>query len=192
MRAFIELLSGIYRDLGFASFDIKFSTARRARGLRRGLGQGRSALEKATRVRIDYEVDPGEGAFYGPKLDFKLTDAIGRDWQCGTFQADFNLPERLDATYIGADGEKAPPRHAAPRDPGQLRALHRHPDREHAGKLPFWLAPRQVVVASIVSEADDFVPRVAALKAAGCGPRPTSATRRSTTRSASIRWARCR
>jgi threonyl-tRNA synthetase len=96
-EAFIDLLSGIYRDAGFASFDIKLSTRPEVRvGSDEIWDKAESALEKAIlSVRNDYEIDPGEGAFYGPKLDFKLTDAIGREWQCGTFQADFNLPERL-------------------------------------------------------------------------------------------------
>jgi threonyl-tRNA synthetase len=117
-----------------------------------------SALEKAIlSVRNDYEIDPGEGAFYGPKLDFKLTDAIGREWQCGTFQADFNLPERLDATYIGPDGEKHRPVMLHRAILGSFERFIGIMIENYAGKLPFWLAPRQVVVASIVSEADDFV-----------------------------------
>jgi threonyl-tRNA synthetase len=157
--AFIELLSGIYRDAGFASFDIKFSTRPEVRaGLRRDLGQGGSALEKAIlSVRNDYEIDPGEGAFYGPKLDFKLTDAIGREWQCGTFQADFVLPERLDANYIGPDGEKHRPVMLHRAILGSFERFIGILIENYAGKLPFWLAPRQVVVASIVSEADAFV-----------------------------------
>jgi threonyl-tRNA synthetase len=107
MRRLHRLLSGIYADAGFASFDIKLSTRPEKRvGSDEIWDKAESALEKAIlSVRNDYELDPGEGAFYGPKLDFKLTDAIGREWQCGTFQADFNLPERLDANYIGPDGE---------------------------------------------------------------------------------------
>jgi threonyl-tRNA synthetase len=128
-----------------------------------------SALEKAIlSVRNDYEIDPGEGAFYGPKLDFKLTDAIGREWQCGTFQADFNLPERLDANYIGPDGEKHRPVMLHRAILGSFERFIGIMIENYAGKLPFWLAPRQVVVASIVSEADDFVQEaVATLTAAG-------------------------
>ena len=128
-----------------------------------------AALERAIlSVRNDYELDPGEGAFYGPKLDFKLTDAIGREWQCGTFQADFNLPERLDATYIGADGDKHRPVMLHRAILGSFERFIGIMIENYAGKLPFWLAPRQAVVASIVSDADPFVNEVvAALKAAG-------------------------
>ncbi|MEO1788408.1 MAG: threonine--tRNA ligase, partial [Pseudomonadota bacterium] len=111
---------------------------------------------------------PGEGAFYGPKLDFKLTDAIGREWQLGTFQADFVLPERLDATYIGADGEKHRPVMLHRAILGSFERFIGIMIENYAGRLPFWLAPRQVVVASIVSDADDFVQEVVAtLKARG-------------------------
>lgn len=128
-----------------------------------------AALEKAIlSVRNDYEIDPGEGAFYGPKLDFKLTDAIGREWQCGTFQADFNLPERLDASYIGADGEKHRPVMLHRAILGSFERFIGILIENYAGKLPFWLAPRQVVVASIVSDADGFVQEVTdTLTAAG-------------------------
>ncbi|MEM1065087.1 MAG: threonine--tRNA ligase [Pseudomonadota bacterium] len=167
---FIELLSGIYRDTGFTSFDIKLSTRPEVRvGSDDIWDKAESALEKAIlSVRNDYEVDPGEGAFYGPKLDFKLTDAIGREWQCGTFQADFNLPERLDANYIGADGEKHRPVMLHRAILGSFERFIGIMIENYAGKLPFWLAPRQVVVASIVSDADAYVHEaVAALKAAG-------------------------
>src|SRR6056297_2421683 len=133
--SFIELLSGIYKDAGFSSFDIKLSTRPEVRvGSDEIWDKAETALEKAIlSVRNDYEIDPGEGAFYGPKLDFKLTDAIGREWQCGSFER-----------FIGIMIEN------------------------YAGRLPFWLAPRQVVVASIVSEADEYVQEaVGALTAAG-------------------------
>ncbi|MEO0359321.1 MAG: His/Gly/Thr/Pro-type tRNA ligase C-terminal domain-containing protein, partial [Pseudomonadota bacterium] len=108
------------------------------------------------------------GAFYGPKLEFVLTDAIGRDWQCGTHQVDFVLPERLDATYVGEDGNKHRPVMLHRACLGSFERFIGILIEEHAGKLPFWLAPRQVVVASIVSDADDFVHEtVAALKAQG-------------------------
>ena len=113
-------------------------------------------------------MNPGEGAFYGPKLEFVLTDAIGRDWQCGTHQVDFVLPERLDATYVGADGGKHRPVMLHRATLGSFERFIGILIEEHAGKLPFWLAPRQVVVASIISDADDYVHEVvAALKAAG-------------------------
>jgi len=167
---FIDLLSGIYRDTGFAKFDIKFSTRPETRvGSDEVWDKAEAALERAIlSVRNDYEIDPGEGAFYGPKLDFKLTDAIGREWQCGTFQADFNLPERLDAAYIGADGEKHRPVMLHRAVLGSFERFIGILIENYAGKLPLWLAPRQVVVASIVSDADDYVHEVvAALRAAG-------------------------
>ncbi|MFW5654689.1 MAG: threonine--tRNA ligase [Roseicyclus sp.] len=168
--AFIDLLSGIYKDAGFARFDIKLSTRPEVRvGSDEIWDKSEAALEKAIlSVRNDYEIDPGEGAFYGPKLDFKLTDAIGREWQCGTFQADFNLPERLDASYIGPDGEKHRPVMLHRAILGSFERFIGIMIENYAGRLPFWLAPRQVVVASIVSEADSFVREaVAALTQAG-------------------------
>ena len=167
---FISLLSSIYEDTGFGSFDIKLSTRPEVRvGSDEVWDKAESALEKAIlSVRNDYEIDPGEGAFYGPKLDFKLTDAIGREWQCGTFQADFNLPERLDANYIGADGEKHRPVMLHRAILGSFERFIGILIENYAGKLPLWLAPRQVVVASIVSDADDYVREVVArLQSAG-------------------------
>jgi len=167
---FIDLLSNIYRDAGFTSFDIKLSTRPEVRvGSDEVWDKAETALEKAIlSVRNDYEVDPGEGAFYGPKLDFKLTDAIGREWQCGTFQADFNLPERLDASYIGADGDRHRPVMLHRAILGSFERFIGIMIENYAGKLPLWLAPRQVVVASIVSDADPFVNEVVeALNAAG-------------------------
>jgi threonyl-tRNA synthetase len=168
--SFIELLSNVYRDAGFQSFDIKLSTRPETRvGSDEIWDKAEDALEKAIlSVRNDYEIDPGEGAFYGPKLDFKLTDAIGREWQCGTFQADFNLPERLDATYIGADGEKHRPVMLHRAILGSFERFIGIMIENYSGRLPFWLAPRQVVVASIVSDADPYVAEVVdALKAQG-------------------------
>ncbi|MBF9035544.1 threonine--tRNA ligase [Rhodobacterales bacterium HKCCE2091] len=168
--AFIDLLSGIYRDAGFPTFDIKLSTRPEVRvGSDEVWDKAEAALEKAIlSVRNDYEIDPGEGAFYGPKLDFKLTDAIGREWQCGTFQADFNLPERLDATYVGPDGEKHRPVMLHRAILGSFERFIGIMIENYAGRLPFWLAPRQVAVASIVSEADETVLNIVGrLKAAG-------------------------
>ncbi|MCR9087221.1 MAG: threonine--tRNA ligase [Rhodobacteraceae bacterium] len=173
--AFIDLLSTIYRDTGFGSFDIKLSTRPEVRvGSDEVWDKAEAALEKAIlSVRNDYEVDPGEGAFYGPKLDFKLTDAIGREWQCGTFQADFNLPERLDATYVGADGEKHRPVMLHRAILGSFERFIGILIENYAGKLPFWLAPRQIVVASIVSDADPYVHEVVGrLRAAGLRAEP--------------------
>ncbi|GAA3870074.1 threonine--tRNA ligase [Celeribacter arenosi] len=159
---FIALLSDIYRDTGFTKFDIKLSTRPDVRiGSDEQWDKAETALEQAIlTVRNDFEIDPGEGAFYGPKLDFKLTDAIGREWQCGTFQADFQLPERLDASYIAADGDKHRPVMLHRAILGSFERFIGILIENYAGKLPFWLAPRQVVVASIVSDADDYVAEV--------------------------------
>jgi threonyl-tRNA synthetase len=167
---FLGLLSSVYADLGFQKFDIKLSTRPDVRvGSDEIWDKAESALERAIlKVRNDFEVDPGEGAFYGPKLDFKLTDAIGREWQCGTFQADFNLPERLDAEYVGEDGNKHRPVMLHRAILGSFERFIGILIENYAGKLPFWLAPRQVVVASIVSDADAYVKEVVGiLRAAG-------------------------
>jgi threonyl-tRNA synthetase len=167
---FIELLSSVYKDLGFEKFDIKLSTRPDVRvGSDEIWDKAEGALEKAIQsLGLPYEVNPGDGAFYGPKLDFKLTDAIGREWQCGTFQCDFNLPMRLGAEYVGEDGGKHRPVMLHRAVLGSFERFIGILIENYAGKLPFWLAPRQVVVASIVSDADDYVREVtAALKAAG-------------------------
>ncbi len=168
--AFIAFLSGIYKDLGFEKFKVKFSDRPEKRsGSDEVWDKAEAALLAATRAAgIEPELNPGEGAFYGPKLEFVLTDAIGRDWQCGTHQVDFVLPERLDATYIGEDGAKHRPVMLHRATLGSFERFIGILIEEHAGKLPFWLAPRQVVVATIVSDADDYALEVvAALKAAG-------------------------
>ncbi|TVQ54545.1 MAG: threonine--tRNA ligase [Rhodobacteraceae bacterium] len=168
--AFIELLSGIYRDMGFSGFDVKLSTRPEQRvGSDEIWDKAESALENAVRkVTNDYEIDPGEGAFYGPKLDFKLTDAIGREWQCGTFQADFNLPERLGAEYVAEDGSKKRPVMLHRAVLGSFERFLGIVIENCAGRFPMWLAPKQAVVATIVSDADPYAAEVvAALKAAG-------------------------
>ena len=167
---YIEFLTSIYKDLGFEKFRVKFSDRPETRsGSDEVWDKAEAALLKATRAAgIEPEMNPGEGAFYGPKLEFVLTDAIGRDWQCGTHQVDFVLPERLDATYVGADGGKHRPVMLHRATLGSFERFIGILIEEHAGKLPFWLAPRQVVVASIISDADDYVHEVvAALKAVG-------------------------
>ncbi|SEF57436.1 threonine--tRNA ligase [Jhaorihella thermophila] len=167
---FIRFLGRIYADLGFPEFKVKFSDRPETRaGSDAVWDKAEEALLSATRkAGIEPELNPGEGAFYGPKLEFVLTDAIGRDWQCGTFQVDFVLPERLDATYVGADGAKHRPVMLHRATLGSFERFIGILIEEHAGKLPFWLAPRQVVVASITSEADDYVHEVVAtLRAAG-------------------------
>ncbi len=167
---FIDFLSGVYKDLGFEHFEIMFATRPEKRvGSDESWDQVENALENAIKATGHaYTLDPGEGAFYGPKLDFKLTDAIGRIWQCGTFQVDPNLPERLGATYIGEDGAKHRPYMLHRACLGSFERFIGILIENSAGKLPFWLAPRQVVVASITSEADEYVAEVVAeLQAAG-------------------------
>jgi threonyl-tRNA synthetase len=168
--SFIGLLSSIYRDLGFTKFDVKLSTRPDVRvGSDEIWDKAETALENAVRkVTNDYQIDPGEGAFYGPKLDFKLTDAIGREWQCGTFQADFNLPVRLGAEYVGEDGAKHRPVMLHRAILGSFERFIGILIENYAGRMPFWLAPRQIVVAAIVSDADDYVNEVVdRLRAAG-------------------------
>jgi threonyl-tRNA synthetase len=167
---FIDFLAGIYRELGFPDFEIRFATRPEKRvGTDESWDYVEGALENAIKaVGRDYTLEPGDGAFYGPKLDFYLTDAIGRVWQCGTFQVDPNLPERLGATYIAADGAKHRPFMLHRACLGSFERFIGILIEEHAGRLPFWLAPRQVVVASIVSDADDYVREVVdALRARG-------------------------
>jgi threonyl-tRNA synthetase len=167
---FIDFLSGVYKDLGFEKFEIMFATRPEKRvGTEESWDHVEAALENAIKATGNaYTLDPGEGAFYGPKLDFKLTDAIGRVWQCGTFQVDPNLPERLGSNYISEEGTKTRPYMLHRACLGSFERFIGILIENSAGKLPFWLAPRQVVVASIVSEADNFVlETVAALKAVG-------------------------
>ncbi len=172
---FIALLGSVYADLGFPSFDIKLSTRPEQRvGSDEIWDKAEAALESAIRkITNDYEVDPGEGAFYGPKLDFKLTDAIGREWQCGTFQADFNLPERLDAEYVDASGEKRRPVMMHRAILGSFERFLGILIENCAGRFPLWLAPTQAVVATIVSDADGYAAEVvSALRAAGLRVEP--------------------
>jgi threonyl-tRNA synthetase len=167
---FIDFLSGVYKDLGFEKFEIMFATRPEKRvGSKESWDHVESALENAIKATGNaYTLDPGEGAFYGPKLDFKLTDAIGRVWQCGTFQVDPNLPERLGANYIAEDGNKHRPYILHRACLGSFERFLGILIENFAGRLPLWLAPRQVVVVAIVSDADEYcLEVVAALKAAG-------------------------
>ncbi len=161
---FINLLASVYKDLGFDGFEIKFSTRPDVRiGSDEAWDKVEGMLEAAIKsAGVPYTIDPGEGAFYGPKLDFKLTDAIGRKWQCGTFQVDPNLPDRLGAEYIGEDGAKHRPYMLHRAILGSFERFIGILIENYAGKMPFWMAPRQVVVASIVSDADAFVNEVVA------------------------------
>ena len=155
---FIEFLSDLYADLGFKEFDIKLSTRPEMRvGSDEIWDKAEDALEAAIKnLGYPYRIDEGDGAFYGPKLDFVLTDAIGREWQCGTFQLDFNLAERLDAKYVGEDGKKHTPVMIHRAVLGSFERFIGILIENYAGKLPFWLAPQQVVVASIISEVNDY------------------------------------
>ena len=160
---FIEFLSSLYSDLGFKEFDIKLSTRPEMRvGSDEIWDKAEAALESAIKnLGYPYRIDEGDGAFYGPKLDFVLTDAIGRDWQCGTFQLDFNLAERLDAQYVGEDGNKHYPVMIHRAVLGSFERFIGILIENYAGKLPFWLAPKQVVVASIVSDVNDYAEEIA-------------------------------
>jgi len=162
-KLFIDFLSNIYRDLGFADFKVLFSDRPETRaGADEVWDKSEEALLSATRAAgIEPGRNPGEGAFYGPKLEFVLTDAIGRDWQCGTLQVDFVLPERLDANYVGEDGAKHRPVMLHRATLGSFERFIGILIESHAGKLPFWLAPRQVVVASIITDANDWAEEVA-------------------------------
>ena len=169
-KRFIDFLSNVYKDLGFASFSVKFSDRPETRaGSDDVWDRAEEALKKATiSAGCDFTLNPGEGAFYGPKLEFVLTDAIGRDWQCGTLQVDFVLPERLEANFIAEDGDKHRPVMLHRACLGSFERFIGILIEEHAGKLPFWLAPRQVVVAAIVTDANDYVLEVVeALKSVG-------------------------
>ncbi len=174
-RAFCELLDAVYRDLGFADYMVKLALRPDNRAgddalWDRAEGDLREALKLAGLMedRFQFEELPGEGAFYGPKLEFHLTDAIGRTWQCGTLQLDYVLPERLDASYVGADGERHRPVMLHRAILGTFERFLGILIEHHAGRFPLWLAPVQAVVATIVSDADDYAVEVAAkLKAAG-------------------------
>ena len=169
-KKFIEFLSAVYQDLGFTEFAIKFSDRPEKRaGSDEVWDKAEAALRNATQAAgYAFELNPGEGAFYGPKLEFVLTDAIGRDWQCGTLQVDFVLPERLDANYIGQDGSKHRPVMLHRAVLGSFERFIGILIESFEGKLPFWLAPRQVVVASIITDANEYcTDLVAQLNAAG-------------------------
>jgi threonyl-tRNA synthetase len=165
---FITLLSQIYADFGFPDFRIKFSDRPEARiGSDELWDQAEGALREACAIAgVEYELNPGEGAFYGPKLEFVLRDAIGRDWQCGTLQVDPNLPERLDAEYVGEDGARHTPMMLHRAILGSFERFLGILIEQYAGRFPLWLAPVQAVVATIVSDADDYAREVAAALAA--------------------------
>jgi threonyl-tRNA synthetase len=160
--AFCELLRSIYKDMGFEVARVRLADRPPVRaGSDSVWDKAESALHDALKAAgLKYDMNPGDGAFYGPKMEFYLRDAIGREWQCGTLQVDFVLPERLDAAYVGEDGQKHRPvmLHRA-----ILGTLHRFIGimvEHYAGKFPLWMAPVQAVVATITNDADDYAREV--------------------------------
>ena len=169
VRLFCDLLDSIYKDLGFASYAVKLALRPDNRfGSDEMWDKAESDLREAVRLAgratADYgwEELPGEGAFYSPKLEFHLTDAIGRTWQCGTIQLDYVLPDRLDASYVGEDGQRHRPVMLHRAILGTFERFIGILIEHHAGRFPLWLAPVQAVVATIVSDADDYAREVAA------------------------------
>lgn len=176
VQQFCELLDSVYRDLGFEDYAVKLALRPEKRfGTEEMWDQSEDELRKAVlgsnlsdSIKAKFEELPGEGAFYAPKLEFHLTDAIGRTWQVGTIQSDRVLPERLDASYVGADGERHRPIMLHRAILGTFERFIGILIEHHAGRFPLWLSPVQAVVATIVSDADDYAREVAdKLKAAG-------------------------
>lgn len=159
---FCRLLTEVYKDFGFTDIIVKFSDRPEKRaGSDTVWDKAESALRAAANeAGFEYILNPGEGAFYGPKLEFVLKDAIGRDWQCGTLQVDFVLPERLDASYIAPSGEKKRPVMLHRAIIGTFERFIGILIEQHAGKFPLWLAPVQVAVVNITNELDDYASRV--------------------------------
>lgn len=169
-EAFCELLLSVYKDCGFEEVVIKFADRPETRAGEDAVwDRAEAALTEAVEASgLEYTLNPGEGAFYGPKLEFVLRDAIGRDWQCGTLQVDFVLPERLDASYIGEDGEKHRPVMLHRAILGSFERFIGILIENYAGRMPMWMAPVQAVVATITSDADAYAIEVRnALDAAG-------------------------
>ncbi|WP_072572837.1 threonine--tRNA ligase [Granulibacter bethesdensis] len=167
---FVAMLASVYRDLGFDSFRVKFADRPESRaGKDEDWDRAEHELREACRLAgVEYELNPGEGAFYGPKLEFVLRDAIGRDWQCGTLQVDYVLPERLDAEYVAEDGSRRRPVMLHRAILGSFERFIGILIEQYAGRFPLWLAPVPVVVAPIVSDANEYAMEVVtALKRAG-------------------------
>lgn len=162
-KLFCELLSLVYQDFGFNDFFVKFSDRPEKRaGSDETWDKAEQALKEAAEAAgLSLELNEGEGAFYGPKLEFVLRDALGRDWQCGTLQVDFVLPERLNANYISADGEKCRPVMLHRAILGSLERFIGILIEHHAGRFPLWLAPKQVVIAPITDDFSDYAYHVA-------------------------------
>jgi threonyl-tRNA synthetase len=168
--AFCELLQSVYAELGFSVARVRLADRPPVRtGSDAVWDKAEGALHSALKAAgLEYDMNSGDGAFYGPKIEFYMKDAIGREWQCGTLQVDFNLPERLGAEYVGEDGQKHRPvmLHRA-----VLGSLHRFLGiliEHYIGKFPLWLAPVQAVVCTITNDAEDYAREVhAALDAAG-------------------------
>ena len=162
---FIDLLSKVYADLGFNEFEIKLSTRPEQRvGSDEIWDKAELSLKNAIeKLGLEFRIDEGDGAFYGPKLDFVLTDAIGRKWQCGTLQLDFNLADRLDAQYVAEDGNKYNPVMFHRAILGSFERFIGILIENYSGNLPLWLAPAQVTVCSITDEADDYVKEISEL-----------------------------
>ena len=160
--AFCDLLKEVYQAFGFTDVKVKFSDRPEKRaGSDSTWDKAEGALKEAVNAAgLEWQLNPGEGAFYGPKLEFVLRDAIGRDWQCGTLQVDFVLPERLNANYIGSDGEKHRPVMLHRAILGSLERFIGILIEEYAGKFPLWLAPTQVVVTTITNEVDAYANEV--------------------------------
>jgi threonyl-tRNA synthetase len=169
-KRFLALFARVYGDMGMTDIAYKLATRPDVRaGDDATWDRAEDALGDALRAAgLEFDLAIGEGAFYGPKLEFHLTDAIGRTWQCGTFQLDYVLPERLDATYVGEDGARHRPVMLHRAVFGTFERFIGLLIEHYAGKFPFWLAPRQIVVAPIISDANAYGEEaVAALKAAG-------------------------
>ncbi|MDB2468501.1 threonine--tRNA ligase [Alphaproteobacteria bacterium] len=164
---FCSLLQSIYADFGFHEVRVKFSDRPEVRaGDDATWDRAEAALTDATKAaNLDTILNPGEGAFYGPKLEFVLRDAIGRDWQCGTLQVDFVLPDRLDAEYVGEDGNRHRPVMLHRAILGSMERWIGILIEQYAGRMPAWLAPIQIVVASITDQANDYADEVAAAAA---------------------------
>jgi threonyl-tRNA synthetase len=168
--SFCKLLLACYKDLGFDEVRVKLATRPENRiGSDEVWDQAEKALAESTKAAgLDYALNPGEGAFYGPKLEFVLRDSIGRDWQCGTLQVDFNTAARLDATYIAQDGNRHPPVMLHRAIVGSLERFIGVLIEHYAGKFPLWLAPVQAAIATVVTDAEPYAREVvAALKKAG-------------------------